>query len=48
MTSLSRKSTSEAQQFAEDVYPFPVVACSLAILFVANIAVTLAAVSALG
>ena len=48
MTTLSRKSRSEAQKFAEEAYPFPVVACSLALLFVANIAVTLAAVSALG
>jgi hypothetical protein len=48
MTTLSRKTRSEAQRFAEEVYPFPVVACSLAILFLGNIAVTLAAVSALG
>jgi hypothetical protein len=48
MTTFSARRRSEAQMFVEEAYPFPVVACSLAFLFLGNIAVTLAAVSALG
>jgi hypothetical protein len=47
MATFSRKFRSEEQAFVEETYPFPVVACSLAVLFLGNIAVTLAAVSAL-
>ena len=49
MTSLfSRKSRTEAQTFFEEVYPFPVTVIAVATLLAGNIAVTLAAVAAMG
>jgi hypothetical protein len=49
MTNLfSRKSRTEAQTFFEEVYPFPVTVIAVATLLAGNIAVTLAAVAAMG
>jgi hypothetical protein len=49
MTKLfERKSKSEAQKFFEETYPLPLTAIAIATLLAANIAVTLAAVAALG
>jgi hypothetical protein len=43
-----RANRTEAQAFLEEVYPFPVTVIAIASLLVGNIAVTLAAVAALG
>jgi hypothetical protein len=49
MTNLfRRKNKTEAQMFFEETYPFPVTAVAVAGLFAANVAVTLAAVAAMG
>ena len=42
-----RKSRTEAEAFLEDAYPFPVTAITLISLLIGNVAVTLAAISAL-
>jgi uncharacterized MAPEG superfamily protein len=49
MTSLfSRKRRTEAQAFFEETYPFPVTVAAVACLLAGNVAVTLAAIAALG
>jgi hypothetical protein len=43
-----RKTNTEAQAFFEETYPFPVTAVALAGLLAGNVALTLAAVAAMG
>jgi hypothetical protein len=43
-----RKSKTEAQVFFEETYPLPLTAIAIGTLLVANVAMTLAAVAALG